>query len=154
MDYCAPIHASAFVHQGMGCLVLGDSGTGKSRLMVEALELGARMIADDQVRLCAVNGNLIASPISKLEGVIELRGFGLVRRPDVVHSHPINLVVKLDPQASDRLPEGVEFYEFQGIKTPLRVVPPPPTVSSSTVLLYLRAMQEGRTLPPDWKPSA
>lgn len=154
MDYCENLHASAFVYDGMGCLVLGESGTGKSRLMVEAIKLGARMIADDQVRLCVMQGHIVASAVPQLEGIIELRGFGLVRRADVVHSHPIHLVVQLDPKADGRLPDKNEFYAFKDTQTPLRTVPPPPTLSSSTVLLYLKAMQEGRTLPPDWKPAA
>lgn len=152
MDYCAPIHASAFVYEGMGCLVLGAPGVGKSRLMVEAMEYGAHLIADDQVRLCVMRDHLVASPVPALEGVIELRGFGLVRRADVVHSHPIHLVLMLDPGTHGHLRKDDEVYSYQGTETPLRVVPPPPAISSSTVLLYLKAMQEGRILPPDWKP--
>ncbi len=154
MDYCAPIHASAFAYEGMGCLIIGESGTGKSRLLVEAIELGARLIADDQVRLCAIHERLVASPLPTLEGVVELRGLGLIRRADVVHSHPIHLVLSLDATAEGERQPTEEAYEFQGTRTPMRRVPSPPILSTATALLYLRAMQEGRTLPADWHPSA
>jgi HPr kinase/phosphorylase len=53
------VHASAFAYAGAGCLLLGDSGAGKSHIVAQALVLGASLIADDQVDLnisaCAQN---------------------------------------------------------------------------------------------------
>ena len=151
MDYCQPIHASAFAHQGMGCLLLGASGTGKSRLLTEAMLHGAHLIADDRVRLCVLNGNLVASPVAELEGVVELRGFGLITCKDVAHSHPIHLVVELDDTADTRLPDK-KTKELMGVAVPYLKVRPLPATSTAALLLYLRAMKDGRVLPADWRP--
>lgn len=151
MNYCAPIHASAFAYRGMGCMLVGVSGTGKSRLLVEALLHGAQLIADDRVRLCALNGHLVASPVPQLEGVVELRGLGLVKCKDVAHSHPIHLVVELDETVDARLPEK-QTREFLGVAVPYLRALPVPMLSAASLLLYLRALQDGRVLPTDWMP--
>lgn len=157
VDYCEPIHASAFSYEGVGCMLIGDSGTGKSRLMAEAILQGAHLIADDQVRLCNLNNHLVASPVPHLAGVMELRGLGLIKgmikRADAIHSYPIHLVVELDVAADTRLPD-INTREYLGIKVPFLCLLPAPMTSVASLLLYLKAMQEGRILPPDWHPSA
>ncbi len=151
MGYSEPVHATAFAYHGMGCLLIGASGLGKSRLVTEAILHGAHLIGDDQIRLCNVNGHLVASPVPNLAGVLELRGLGLITSADAVASHPIHLVVELDEAAPVRLPEP-QTREYLGIQVPyLRLLPAPGT-SIAALLLYLNAMQEGRTLPPDWRP--
>lgn len=157
MDYCEPIHASAFAYEGMGCMLIGDSGTGKSRLVAEAILQGAHLIADDQVRLCNLNNHLVASPVPELCGVLELRGLGLVKglvkMRDAVHSYPIHLVAELDVAADTRLPDP-QSRDYLGIKVPFLRLLPAPSTSVASLLLYLKAMQEGRILPPDWRPGA
>lgn len=145
----APIHASAFAYQGAGCLLLGPSGSGKSRLLAEALLYGALLVADDQVLLEERSGTLWASAPPRLQGVMELRGFGLIRREDALAGHAIHCVVMLGEKAPERLPEQ-HYAAFHGINLPaLRLAPP---VSVSGLLLYLRALQEGHALPTDWRP--
>jgi len=101
----SPIHASAFAYEGMGCLITGDSNSGKSRMLTQAIFHGAQMIADDQVKLEVVDGVLLASPVENLRGVLELRGFGLIREEAVAERHPIHLTIRLDSASHVRLPE-------------------------------------------------
>ena len=145
------MHSSAFAYKGAGCLIIGESGTGKSRLLAEALLNGAALIGDDRVALHAQGNQLIASPVPELLGVVELRGFGLIKHTRIAHAHGIDLVVMLDPTADTRLPEP-ETQEYCGISVPYLRLPPPPVLSAASLLLYLEAMQEGRSLPPDWHP--
>lgn len=146
------LHASAFAYAGAGCVLLGDSGTGKSRILAEALMHGARMIADDQVLLRAEHGVLIAKAHATLEGVLELRGMGLITLPFLA-SHPIHLVVQLRPRVHERLPEP-ETAEYEGVAVPCLTVASGPSLSVPSLLLYLKAVQEKRTLPTDWHPKA
>lgn len=146
-----PIHASAFAYKGAGCLVLGDSGSGKSTLLAEVMLRGAQLVADDRVALHASGGKLIANPVEPLRGVIELRGFGLIKQEEVVEAQPIHLVIALDAAANERLPEPATHTYF-GVNVPFLSVPPPPVLSAAALLLYLEAVHEGRTLPSDWHP--
>jgi HPr kinase/phosphorylase len=146
-----PIHASAFAHKGAGCLILGDSGSGKSTLLAEVMLRGAKLVADDRVALHASDGKLIANPVEPLKGVVELRGFGLIRQEEVVEAQAIHLVIALDAAANERLPEPATHTYF-GVNVPFLSVPPPPVLSAASLLIYLEAVQEGRTLPTDWHP--
>ena len=146
-----PIHASAFSYHGAGCLVLGESGSGKSTLLAEVMLRGAKLVADDRVALHASDAQLIANPVEPLRGVLELRGFGLIRQEEVVEAQPIHLVIALDAAANERLPEPATHH-YYGIAVPFLSVPPPPVLSAAALLLYLEAVQEGRSLPTDWHP--
>lgn len=146
------LHASAFAYQGAGCLLLGDSGMGKSRILAEAVLHGASMIADDQVQLNNENGELIAMPHATLEGVLELHGMGLITLPFLT-SHRVHLVVNLVQGGSERLPEP-EMAEYCGVAVPCLTVGGGLTLAVPSLLLYLKAVQENRTMPTDWRPQS
>ncbi len=143
-----PVHASAFAYRGTGCLLMGESGTGKSRLVAEAIGHGAKLIADDRVQFEVRAGQLMASPPPQLAGVLELRGLGLIRLDALAGVHAIHLAITLDATANERLPAPLPA-DILGISVPhLRISSPP----IAALLLYLEAMREGRILPPDWHP--
>ena len=148
-----PIHATAISYSGMGCLIRGASGTGKSRLAADALMLGAKLIADDRVRLMLNNGFVVAAAMPEFMGVLEMRHFGLIRVEDhhMVSPHNLHVVIELDAQSDTRLPER-DTCAFFGIEMPLLRLPPVPRISAAALLLYLQAMQSGRVLPTDWMP--
>lgn len=148
-DALPPLHASAFAYQGAGCLLLGASGTGKSRLTSEALMFGAKFVADDQVQLGVMSGMLTASPVPSLAGVLELRGYGLLRMTDFNQKQVLHLAIELVEGSNERLPTATT-REFLGFKLPHITLPPVPQTTVAGLLLYLRAMQEGRILPQDW----
>lgn len=148
----APIHASAFAYKGAGCLILGESGAGKSSLVASALVHGATLIADDRLTLHSEGGVLYADAVPELKGVLELRQFGLVRCDKAVRAHPIHLVLELNPAAPiDRLPEQAT-REFCGITLPYLQHPTTPPPAISALLIYLHAVHEKRLLPTDWRP--
>jgi HPr kinase/phosphorylase len=56
---------------GVGILILGDSGVGKSETALELIERGHRLVADDVVDIRCVNGNvLMGAGANKLLGTI------------------------------------------------------------------------------------
>ena len=132
---------------------MGPAGSGKSRLLAEAMLLGAEMIADDRVLLRAdAAGVLVASPPPGLRGVLELRGLGLMTVPVLVEAAPLHLLVTLAEGENLRLPEA-QTQSFLGIAVPCVTLPPPPLTHASALLLYLKAVQENRILPTDWRPA-
>lgn len=130
--------------------MLGASGSGKSTLLAEVLLRGASLIGDDQIMLVAASGELHARPSPNIAGVLELRGLGLIRHPCVAR-HPIHLVVELGDGGIERLPE-LKTKPYCGIELPFMLVADPPKLSVAALLLYLKAVQEKRTLATDWHP--
>lgn len=75
----APLHGSAVLMKTGGVLLLGASGSGKSSLAAQLIEVyGGQLIADDRVHLRAADGALYAAPPPLLAGQLELRGLGVV----------------------------------------------------------------------------
>jgi HPr kinase/phosphorylase len=147
-----PIHATVISYLGMGCMILGASGTGKSRLAQEAMVVGAKLVADDRANLALAAGMVIASPVPELVGIFEIRGMGIIRVSDALPRQVLHLVVELDPAADARLPE-LQQMELLGKSLPyLRV--PPPQISAAGLLLYMRALQQNGVLPTDWRPES
>jgi serine kinase of HPr protein (carbohydrate metabolism regulator) len=71
--------ASAFkAPKDAGVLLLGKSGSGKSDLALRLLERGAKLVADDRVELFARDGLLMARAPETLDGLIEVRGAGII----------------------------------------------------------------------------
>lgn len=148
------IHASLIAHQGIGILITGPSGAGKTRLCIEAMQLGAKFIADDQVAISMNTGMLMGGPRPGFKGVLELRGIGLVQLPDTATQQVIHCAIELTPiEQIERLPAAKEAREFLGVKVPLLRMAPPPHTSGGLVLSAVKWVQEGRILAPDWKPA-
>lgn len=144
------LHASAFAYEGAGCLVLGEAGSGKSSLLAHALVLGGQLIADDRVCVRAQGEQLNASAPTALSGIIELYGLGIISHPHLA-SHPIHLVVSLERGVAERLPQP-EYTEYCGLTLPLVRLMSATAAQFSSLLLYLKAVQEHRSLPTDWRP--
>jgi serine kinase of HPr protein (carbohydrate metabolism regulator) len=106
------LHATCVAIDGVGVLIRGPSGSGKSDLALRLIEGGATLVADDQVVVEAVGDVLRASAPPELRGRLEVRGLGIVacEGPDAV---PVALIVDLvPPEAVDRLPDpAVEAVE-------------------------------------------
>ncbi|WP_342506182.1 HPr(Ser) kinase/phosphatase [Sporosarcina sp. FSL K6-2383] len=64
---------------GIGVLITGSSGVGKSETALELVKRGHRLVADDLVEIRQVAKNvLIGSPPKLLEHMLEIRGVGIV----------------------------------------------------------------------------
>jgi serine kinase of HPr protein (carbohydrate metabolism regulator) len=102
-----------------GILILGASGAGKSTLVLDLLARGAALVADDRVELSVHTGRLQACAPAALEGLLEVRGVGIVKLPHTRSVH-VDLVVDLVPEGVvPRLPEPARW-------------PPPEPLASET----------------------
>lgn len=100
----ATIHATCVLLSGIGVLLRGPSGSGKSDLALRLVDAGALLVADDRVELRMDNGRLMASAPAALAGLLEVRGVGILAvgsAPDAA----VGLVADLVPPAAiERLP--------------------------------------------------
>lgn len=64
---------------GIGVLITGKSGVGKSETALELVKKGHRLVADDSVEIRQESENfLIGSPPPLLENLLEIRGIGII----------------------------------------------------------------------------
>jgi HPr kinase/phosphorylase len=138
---------------GLGILILGDSGVGKSETALELIERVHRLVADDVVEMRCVNGNiLMGSGANKIIGHhMEIRGLGII---NITHlfgvrairdRKQIQLVVKLEEWDSqkmyDRLGTDESFEEFLGVSIPKLEIPVKPG-RNVPIIIETAAMNE------------
>lgn len=95
---------------GMGTLIIGNSGIGKSETALELVKRGHILISDDRVDMFEVSpGVIIGSSPKILERYLEIRGIGIV---DVVNmfgagayrkDKKIRLIVELEHWKNDKI---------------------------------------------------
>lgn len=122
------LHGCMVDIRGIGVLVRGKSGTGKSEAVIGILERGGGLIADDLVHVENVSGRLICSAPELAQGFIEMRGIGIINIANlyglsaIEQEKELDLIVSLRPAASlnevDRL--GLERQQLSvlGINVP------------------------------------
>ena len=119
---------------GIGLLLIGKSGIGKSECAVELVLRGHRLVADDVVK-CEWRppGMVFGSPADMLRHHVEVRGLGVLNIKDlfgvtaVRDRKRIDIVVQLDEwdekREYDRL--GVDDQHYVILSTPVRLVTVP-----------------------------
>ena len=104
--------------EGTGLLLTGPSGAGKSDLALRVIETGGQLVSDDYTCIAAAADRLIASPPQELQGLLEVRGVGIVRLP-FVDSTPLSAIIDLvDPSAIERMPGEMDRMVL-GVRLPL-----------------------------------
>lgn len=102
------IHASAVVVGDRGILIRGPSGSGKSSLalgLIDDTRLEARLLADDRLVLVDGPDGLVARTPRRLEGLLEVRGVGIVRMANVNEAKIALVVDLLSPEDCPRYPD-------------------------------------------------
>jgi HPr kinase/phosphorylase len=96
------IHGSCASKGGLGVLIVGPPGSGKSDLVVRLRAHGFELVADDRVDVTLG----VARPPLALAGLLEVRGLGIFRLPYAAEAR-LALVVDLAavwPAGTPRLP--------------------------------------------------
>ena len=138
---------------GIGILIRGDSGVGKSETALELIERGHRLVADDAVEIRCVSGNiLLGSGANKVIGHhMEIRGLGII---NITHlfgvgairdKKQIQLVVELEHWESDkdydRIGSQDVTTEILGVQIPYLKIPVKPG-RNVPILIETAAMNE------------
>ncbi len=121
---------------GLGVLIVGESGIGKSECALDLVDRGHRLIADDVTEIKRVGEMLIGSSPDLTRYHMELRGLGVLNVKDlygvssVRMSQGVELVVSLERweagQEYDRLGLRDERFTILGLELPLVRMPVAP----------------------------
>jgi HPr kinase/phosphorylase len=122
---------------GLGVLVVGESGIGKSECALDLVVRGHRLVADDAVELrCRAQSFIIGTCPELTRHHMEIRGLGLINIQDLFGvastrtSKRVELVVQLERwepgREYDRLGVDDSFYEALGIRIPMIRMPVAP----------------------------
>jgi HPr kinase/phosphorylase len=140
------IHATAVALDGVGVLLRGPSGSGKSDLALRLIDGGARLIADDQTVIVRRGDRLYAAPPAAIAGRLEVRGLGIMA-VDFAPDTPVTAVFDLVPQqAIERLPEPLTV-ELLGIRLPLARLDPAAASAAAKVRLAVRQHRGDKMAP-------
>lgn len=139
------VHATCVEIGAMAVLLRGPSSSGKSDLALRLIEGGARLVADDQVQLTPVRGELIASAPPGTTGKIEIRGLGIVDLDEASLSPRARVVLAADlgpSGAAARLPLPATC-SYEGIDLPLIALAAFEASCPAKVRMALRVFGEG-----------
>ena len=138
----AQLHATAVAIDGEAVLLTGPSGCGKSDLALRLLDRAARLVADDRCDVRADKGVLRVSPPRRLEGMLEVRGVGILLFPFDT-SVPLRMICELRPYDEVvRLP-ATETNEIERIRLPVFRIDPF-TASAPAKLTSAMALTRGQ----------
>lgn len=132
------IHGVLVEVYGIGILLVGESGVGKSETALELIERGHRLVADDVVEIRCVSGNiLMGSGANKVIGHhMEIRGLGII---NVTHlfgvgairdKKQVQLICALEEWDSakvyDRIGTEEKTMDILGVQVPQLEIPVKP----------------------------
>ncbi|MDT5831112.1 HPr(Ser) kinase/phosphatase [Streptococcus pneumoniae] len=144
------VHGVLMDIYGMGVLIQGDSGIGKSETGLELVKRGHRLVADDRVDIFAKDEiTLWGEPAEILKHLIEIRGVGIIDvmslygASAVKDSSQVQLAVYLENydthKTFDRLGNNAEELEVSGVAIP-RIRIPVKTGRNISVVIEAAAM--------------
>ncbi len=130
------LHAVLLDVFGLGVLVVGESGIGKSECGLELVDRGHRLVADDVVEIKRLADALLGASPDLTRYHMELRGLGVLNVKDLYGvssvrlSKRVELVVSLERWEAgreyDRLGLRDERYPVLGLEVPLIRMPVAP----------------------------
>ncbi len=141
--------------RGLGVLIVGESGVGKSEDELGVVEHGVgSMVADDIVRMRRLGGDLVASAPEMSYGFIEVRGLGVINVVTLFglkafrKEKRVDLIIVLKPGIDldmDRLGLEREPVSLMGVRIPYVKLPVAPGRDTSRLLEVVALEHSMRT---------
>ena len=128
------VHGDLVEVYGMGLLITGESGIGKSEAALDLIRRGHRLISDDIVVIKRMSGNFLFGTGSHIaQHFMEVRGVGIINVPQLFGVAAVREKKRIDAKILleewnlshkyDRLGLIDKYESILGIKVPVIVIP-------------------------------
>ena len=147
------LHGELLNIYGIGVMILGDSGMGKSEIALELIKRGHQLVADDRIDCYKIHNMLVGKAPELLDGFMELRGVGIINVARMygiqscAHESSIDFQIQLEPFDDtldyDRVGiEEREYVDVMGVKIlkmhiPVSMGRPMSTIIETAVTYYM-----------------
>ena len=138
------VHGVLLDVYGLGVLLMGDSGVGKSECAIDLVVRGHRLVSDDVVEIKQLGDHLVGTGPEMTRYHMELRGVGIINVKDLFGVASVRLtkfvefLIKLDPwkpgKKYDRLGLDDIGYEILGVTLPYVEMPVGPGRNLSVLI--------------------
>jgi HPr kinase/phosphorylase len=123
----ASVHASLVDVYGVGLLISGQSGIGKSEIALDLVERGHRLVADDVVEIIRRGNVLIGRGSEHLRHFMEIRGIGIINVMDIFGIRAVRVQKRIEVEVRledwDRLGLDEKYIDVLGVKIRQVVIP-------------------------------
>ncbi|WP_353894258.1 HPr(Ser) kinase/phosphatase [Proteinivorax hydrogeniformans] len=159
------IHGVLVDIYGVGVLIKGQSGIGKSETALELIKRGHRLVSDDAVELRGIRERAIVGAAPKvLEHLLEIRGVGLINVVSlfgtgcVRSQKTVDLVINLEhwdeKKSYERLGLDRHFFTVLGVDIEMHTIPVAPGRNLAIIMeiaaMNHRAKKLGTNTPEDF----
>ncbi len=138
------IHGTLVDVYGVGVLLTGKSGIGKSECALDLVERGQRLVTDDVVKIMVLNEVLIGSSTNDYGYYMEVRGVGLIDVAKMFGIQAARKTKRIDVQIElmpwkdnldyERIGLTDNFVEILGVRIPIIYLPVSPGKNVSVVI--------------------
>src|SRR5690554_4133945 len=135
-EFFAPysvIHASLVDVYGVGMLYIGESNEGKSECVLDLVERGHRLVADDVVHISHIGNSIIGRANPMVKHHMEIRGVGIIDIRSMFGIHAVRKTKKIEVIVElqqwdrhttyDRTGLSSSLEEIMGVKIPHILIP-------------------------------
>lgn len=146
-EYFAPqksMHGTLVDAFGVGILLTGKSGIGKSECALDLVERGHRLIADDLVKIVQADDILTGTAVNDFGYFMEVRGVGLIDvermfgieavRKSVIIETQVELMLWQDSMDYERIGLTNNYVDILGVSIPIIYLPVSPGKNVSVIL--------------------
>lgn len=131
------VHGVLLDVYGIGVLLRGKSGVGKSEAALELIKRGHMLVADDLVDICRIaDDRLVGTCPEPIRNMMEIRGIGVIDIRAVYGigavcpSKTIDLIMELEPWEEGKMYDRIGYQEhsmeIMGVSVPYMTMPVKP----------------------------
>lgn len=139
------VHGILMDIHGLGVLIIGKSGIGKSENALDLILRGAKLVADDVVIIRKLGNNrLVGTGHDAIRHLMEIRGVGIINVKDmfgtmcVLEKREVEMVIELKEWGSqenlERVGIDTSFYSIMDVELPYTVLPVSPGRNIATII--------------------